>query len=166
MSKASNLYMVSTNGQYGVVDENGNIVIYPEYQRIGTNISPFVYNGVRNGYILLDTLIPVMQDNKWGFFDTKGKKITNGFLYKNIGCSKVKNGSNVYGLLQIPEYNVIVVGDETDHYTFMNKSGNDKMLPFLFTEIYIKVTTGKESYLMTYKNKDYDIFKYLKQVVN
>lgn len=166
ISKSTNLYVVSTNKQYGVVDENGKIIIYPEYQRIGTNIDSFSYNEVRNGYILLDTLIPVMKDNKWGFFNKEGKLITEGFLYKQIGCNNTKSGNNIYGLLQIPEYNVIVVGDETGHYTFMNTSGKDTMLPFIFTQMYIKLNEGQESYWMVYNNKEYDVFKYLKQIGN
>ena len=165
MSKSTNLYVVRSNGQYGVVDENGNIIIYPEYERIGTDVGSFSYNGVKNGYILLDTLIPVMQNGKWGFFNTSGQMITDGFIYTTIGCTKTKKENNVYPLLQIPEYNVIVVGDDKGYYTFMDTSGNDKMLPFLFTQIYIKMTTGEESYMMTYyNNQDYDAITYLKQI--
>ncbi len=164
ISKSSNLYVVKVNNQYGVVDENGNTVIYPEYARIGMDISSYAHNNVKNGYILLDTLIPVMQNEKWGFFNTNGEMVTNGFLYENIGCNRVKSGSNIYGLLQIPEQNVIVVGDENGNYTFMDLSGNDKILPYIFTQMYIKMTSGQASYWMTYNNQDFDVLTYLNQV--
>ena len=165
LGQNSKLYMVKTNNQYGVVDENGNIIIYPEYNKIGIDVSQFAYNGVKNGYILLDKLIPVNQNNKWAFFDTQGKMLTDGFIYKNIGCTKVRSGNNIYALLEIPDYNVLVVGDEYDKYTFMDLTGNDKMLPFVFDEIFLKTTTGEISYWMSYNDKDYNVLKNLEQVI-
>lgn len=161
MGKDSNLYLTQSDGKYGVVDENGNIIIYPEFEKIGIDVSAFSYNGVKNGYIILNKLIPVQQDGKWAFYDTKGKMITEGFLYKNIGCV-VSKGNNIYNLLQIPDYNVIVVGDELGKYSFMDTSGNDTILPFVFDEIYIKLSSGQISYWMTYNNKEYEALKYLK----
>lgn len=163
MGQDSKLYTVETNGMSGVVDENGKIIIYPEYNKIGIDVSNFSYNGVKNGYILLNTLIPVEQDDKWAFFDKNGKKISDGFKYKDIGCNSVKSGNNIYPLLQIPEYNVIVVSDEEGKYAFIDTTGNDAILNFLFDEIYIKVSEGEESYWMTFRGKEYEVLKYLKQ---
>ena len=163
MGQHSNLYMVKTNNHYGVVDENGNIIIHPENEKIGINVTPFS-NSVKNGYILLNKLIPVMQDRKWAFYDIKGKQITNGFIYDNIGCASINARNNVYGLLDIPDCDVVIVGDEYKKYSFMDLTGNDKMLPFVFDEIYLKISSGEISYNMTYNGKEYDVLKYLKQV--
>ena len=38
------------------------------------------------------------------------------------------------------------------------------MLPFVFDEIYLKISSGEISYNMTYNGKEYDVLKYLKQV--
>ena len=83
---------------------------------------------------------------------------------KKATCdSSVKNGNNIYPLLQIPDYNVIVVSDEEDKYAFMDTTGNDSILNFLFDEIYIKVSEGEETYWMTFRGKEYEVLKYLKQ---
>ena len=164
MGQESNLYVVKTNNQYGVINENGKIIIYPEHERIGIDINDFLYNGVKNGYFILNKLIPVMQNDKWAFFDKNGKNITNGFKYTNIGCSKVKTGNNVYGLLQLLDYDVIVVGDDLGKYWFMDSSGRDDILPHVFDQVYTKTSEGKESYLMTYNEKDYNVLKYIKQI--
>lgn len=166
MGQDSKLYVAETNGMAGVVDENGKIIIYPEYDRIGTDVGSFSYNGIKNGYILLNTLIPVEQDGMWAFFDKTGKKVSDGFKYKSIGCSSVKNANNIYPLLEIPEYNVIVVSDEDGKYAFMDTSGNDGILNFLFDEMYIKVSEGEPSYWMTFRGKEYEVLKYLKQSNN
>ena len=163
MGQDSKLYAVDTNGMHGVVDENGKIIIYPEYDQVGMDVSNFSYTGIKNGYILLNKLIPVKQDGMWAFFDLTGKRVSNGFKYKNIGCESVKNGNNIYPLLQLPDYNVIVVSDEDNKYAFMDTTGNDSILNFLFDEIYIKVSEGEESYWMTFRGKEYEVLKYLKQ---
>ena len=163
MGQDSKLYVVETNGMYGVVDENGKIIIYPEYDKVGIDVNNFSYNGVKNGYILLNKLIPVQQDNKWALFDTTGKTVSDGFKYNSIGCSSVNSGNKVYPLLQIPDYNVIVVSDEFDKYAFMDINGNDSILNFLFDDIYIKFSEGNASYWMTYRGREYEVLKYLKQ---
>lgn len=163
MGQDSKLYVVETNGMAGVVDENGKIIIYPEYDRVGTDVGKFSYSGIKNGYILLDTLIPVEQDGMWAFFDKNGKKMSDGFKYKSIGCSGVRSANNIYPLLEIPEYNVVAVSDEEGKYAFMDTTGNDSILNFLFDEMYIKVSEGEPSYWMTFRGKEYEILKYLKQ---
>lgn len=163
MGQNSQLYTVRANGMYGIVDENGKIIIYPEYDQIGIDVSSFSYNGVKNGYILLNTLIPVKKNGMWAFFSKTGERISNGFKYSNIGCSNVGRANNVYPLLQIPDYNVIVVSDEYGKYAFMDTKGNDAILNFLFDQVYIKISEGQESYCMTFRDNEYEVLKYLKQ---
>lgn len=163
MGQDSKLYVVETSGGDGVVDENGRIIIYPEYEQIGIDINSFSYNDVKNGYILMNKLIPVKKGDKWGVFDTNGQTVSNGFKYNNIGCASVSSGNKTYPLLQIPDYNVIVVSDEYDKYAFMDTDGNDSILNFLFDGIYIKFSEGQASYWMTYRGQEYEVLKYLKQ---
>lgn len=163
MGQDSKLYAVETNNMHGVVDENGKIIIYPQYNQVGTDVSSFSYSNTKNGYILMNKLIPVKNGDLWAFFDTSGQKVSDGFKYQCIGCSSVKSGNNIYPLLQIPEYNVVVVSDEEGKYGFMDTTGNDAILNFLFDEMYIKVSEGEPSYWMTFRDKEYEILKYLKQ---
>ena len=161
MDKKTNLYMVKANNQYGVVDENGEIIIYPEYTKVGTNVSSFAYNEVKNGYILLNKLIPIQQGDKWGFFNIQGEKITDA-KYSAIGCQKVRSGNNIYPLLQLPEKQVIVVCDENKKYSFVDVNGKDDIIPFVFDEMYIKTNEGIPSYWMTSNGTERDILEYLK----
>ena len=162
MGTESKLYLVKTNGQYGVVDENGNVILYPEYDEIGIDVSDFSYNGVKNGYILLDELIPVCKNEKWAFFNKKGQSVTNG--YSTVGCSSVRAENNVYGLLEIKEENVIIVGNDKNKYSFMKINGDDTSFDFLFDSIYIRIEGGKTSYYMTTNNKEYDVIENFKRI--
>lgn len=171
MGKNSNLYVVKIDNQFGVVDgnknENDNILIYPQYDQIGINVDNFTHNGVKNGYLLLDELIPVKQGNLWAIYNKKGEIITNSFKYTNLGCSSVRNGNNVYPLLQISEAKVIIVKDQLNKYGFMDISGNDSIVPFVLDQIYIKTSNGIDSYWMYYKvngeEKELNVLDYLKQ---
>ena len=153
MGKNSNLYVVKSNNQYGVVDanksESDNIIIYPQYDQIGIDVAPFTYNAVKNGYILLDELIPVRHNNVWAFFDKEGKIKSNGFKYTNIGCNNIKSGNNIYPLLQISDANILVVSDETNKYGFIDINGNDSIVSFILDQVYIKNVTGNISYWMS-----------------
>ena len=91
--------------------------------------------------------------------------ITDGFIYEEIGCSRVRSGNNIYPLLEVPGQDMIVVQDKDKKYAFMNLSGDDSMLPFVFDEVYIKMSGGEASYWMTYREKEYEVLKYLKQGV-
>ena len=162
MDRNNKLYRVKKGSNYGVINENEDTILYPEYEKIGIDINDFSVNGVKNGYILLDKLIPVMQDRKWGFFDLTGKTIAD-FEYDEIGC-KAKNANNVYSLLEIPNYNILIVGKDRK-YSFMDTNGDDEVLSygFIFDEIFMKISSGETSYVMKYNNKDFDVIEYLKR---
>ena len=170
IGKNSNLYVVKSNNLYGVVDvnknENNNIIIYPQYDQIGIDTKDFAYNGIKNGYILLDELIPVKQDKLWALYNKKGERVSNGFKYTNIGCSRVKRGNGISALLQIPEAKVIVVEDQANKYGFMDLNGNE-LLPFVLEQVYIKTSNGVDSYWMSYtvneEEKELNVLDYLKQ---
>ena len=153
MGKNSNLYIVKSNNQYGVVDanksESDNTIIYPQYDQIGIEIGSFAYNGVKNGFIILDELIPVKQGKLWALYNKEGKQISDGFKYTNIGCSRVKSGNNINAVLQIPEVNVIAVSDQSNKYGFMDINGNDNIVAFVLDQVYIKTLNGQDSYWMS-----------------
>lgn len=165
MGKDSNLYVVESGGKYGVIDENENTIIHIQNDQIGLdNINTYAYNGIKNGYIFLNELIPVKQGEKWGFYNTKGKSVTKGFIYKDIGCGSIESSSNLYPVVEIPDCNVVVVEDEKGKFSFLDTSGNDTMLPFAFDRVYIRFYNGKRTYGMTFKGKEYQVTKFLNQV--
>jgi len=171
MGKNSNLYVVKSNNQFGVVDgnksENDNIIIYPQYDQIGIDVNNYLYNGVKNGYIILDDLIPVRLGNVWAIYNKQGKNISNGFKYVSIGCNNIKSGNNIYSLLQIPDAKLIIVKDQSNKYGFMDITGNDAIAPFVLDQIYIKTSNGVDSYWMSYtvngEEKELNVLDYLKQ---
>ena len=104
-NKEEIFYIVKKSNLYGVLNSNGDTIIYPEYTRIGMDVSAYSRNGVTNGHNLYNELIPVNLNNKWALFNTKGEKITD-FIYDGFGSqSKI---SNTYGVLEIQDYKLLV----------------------------------------------------------
>ena len=131
------LYIVSTNQKHGVVNKDGRIIIYPEYDVIGID-DVASYNTIKNQYILLDNYIPASKNKKWGWFNTTGKLIAP-IGYAGLGC-KNSYTTEITGdpVLTIPDYNAIVVRfndkndktetntnnpEESEKYLILNATG-------------------------------------------
>ena len=141
-------YVVEQEGLFGLLDVEGNTIIYPEYNQIGMDVVAYEQNGITNGYVLYDKLIPVMRNKKWAMFDIEGNKKTD-FLYDSFGCSKTQNESTrTYGVLQVPDYNLIVVC-QNSKYNFINLEGNLLFNGFVLDSTYITKTDGKDIYYIT-----------------
>lgn len=159
MDNDSNLYLIQQNNKYGVIDINGNIKIHPEYDKIGIDINLFKYNNVKNGYILIDSLIPVQKDNLWGLFDKAGNKIVD-FKYNNLGY--VQNSSqNINNLLIVPNYDVIVV-EKDGKYNLITLKGKEVIGSFV-DGIYTTIEGGETKYYISYNEKTIDLLPLLKQ---
>ena len=157
MDYDAGLYLVARNNRYGVVDLNGNNVIYAENDQIGVDISRFEENDLKTGYILIDNLIPVMKNNKWGLFDTKGKQVVD-FEYDSFGYIASSN-REATNLLVIPGYNVIVACID-NRYTLLNALGEQPIRAFV-DDIYMVISGGEKQYLMNANDKTYDVEEYL-----
>ena len=157
MDYDAGLYLVRRNNRYGVVDINGNNIIFAENDQIGVDISRFEENDLKTGYILVDNLIPVMKDNKWGLFDTKGNQVVD-FEYDSFGYIASSN-REATNLLVIPDYNVIVAC-LNNRYTLLNASGEQPIKAFV-DDIYMVISGGKKQYLMNANDKTYDLEEYL-----
>ena len=157
MDYDAGLYLVSRNNRYGVIDLNGNTIIYAENDQIGVDISRFEENDLKTGYILIDSLIPVMRNNKWGLFDTDGNQLVD-FEYDSLGYIASSN-REATNLLVIPDYNVIVACIN-NRYTLLNASGEQPIRAFV-DDIYMVISGGEKQYLMTANDRTYDVEEYL-----
>lgn len=161
MDKNLELYRVKKGNLYGVIDNKDNTIIYPENKKIGIDINEYSYNEIKNGYILLNKLIPVQQEKKWALYNIEGRMVSKGFIYDDIGC-KMNNQDNIYSLLEIPNYNVLVVG-QNDKYTVISGNG-EEIFPIVLDELYIKRIAGNKEYSMNLNQKSYNIIEYLEKM--
>ncbi len=150
IDKNLNLYMVKSNNKYGVINQSGNVIIYLEYDKIGVDTTQFENNNIKNQYLLFDNCIPVQRDKKWGFYDKLGKQIV-GLKYDEIGCTvRTQEGTSNQNLLIIPEYQAIVVGNNTKNgkkYGLVNSLG-EELIGCVLDTIYLVTTSGQDTYWM------------------
>ena len=165
--------MATSNNKKGVIEKNGKILIYLEYDEIGIDSTQFPTNDIKNKYILFNNAIPVKQNGLWGLFNIKGEKILP-VEYYTLGCisgngSSSKNANNI---LIIPDVKGIVVCKQYDinngklqYYGVVNYKGQE-MVPLRLDSVYSVVSDGQEQYTMIIDGKSYDLIQHIEQWVN
>lgn len=164
LDKKSDLYLIQKDKKYGVVKSGNITIIYPEYDSIGLNTKDITTN-IENQYLILDTLIPVCKNNKWGAYDKSGNMVFK-IEYDGFGCSLTTaeiNGTkkSVNSVLAIEECNGVVVKKD-EKYGILDINGKE-LVPIAVDNIYeIENTENKSSkYYMLYKNEELDIIERL-----
>ncbi len=173
IDKNLNLYMATSNGKKGVIEKNGKILIYLEYDEIGIDSTKFPTNDIKNKYILFNNAIPVKQNGLWGMFNIKGEKILPVDYY-TLGCISESGSSNrnANNILIIPEVKGIVVSKQFDinnrktpYYGIVNSKGQE-MINMGLESVYSIISNGQEQYTMIYQGKSYDLVQYMEQYIN
>ncbi len=151
------LYLVENNKQYGVIDENGKTIVYPEYTSIGIDVNK--YKDIQNQYILLNKIIPVNKNNKYGLFNIQGENILD-VIYDGIGCELTSLEINektktINPIVFIKECNGIVI-KSGDLYGMVDVQGKE-MVPARVKAIYSITNGGTNNYYMFYNNEEINV---------
>ena len=162
------LYIVQTNQKEGVVDKNGKIIIYPEYDMIG--IENFKdYKVLRNQYLLFDKYVPVSQNNKWGWIDVETGKKIRSIQFDDLGCrNNYTTEITADPVLIIPDYEAIVVKVEDkstnkneENYYILKITG-EVLINEKLDRVYSITSSGTRQYYMSIGDKtNIDIEQYL-----
>ena len=161
MDNQNGLYIARLNNSYGVLDLDGNTIIEPIYQQIGIgNISNYSQNGIESQYIILDELIPIRNNNLWGFFNLQGEQITE-FQFTQIGSNKT-NVTNSYQVLTVPSYKIVIV-QKDGYYNLMQIDGKEIIGNYALDSVYMlsNTATGENTFYMTYGGKTENIEEWL-----
>lgn len=170
IDKDLNLYLATNGGKKGVIERNGKILIYLEYDEIGIDTTQFQNNDIKNSYLLFNNVIPVKQEGKWGMYDKKGNLILP-IEYDGIGC--IADGKNLNNILVIPEVKGIVVSKiyeieknrKVAYYGLVNSLGKELIATGLET-IYSVTNNGREEYTMIYKGTSKNVIEYINENVD
>lgn len=160
LDKKENLYLIRKDKKYGVVKSGNITVIFPEYDSIGLD-----KNWGDNKYLILDTLIPVYKNSKWGAFDKTGKLIYK-IEYDGFGCNlttaEIDGVKKVVNpLLSIDRCNGIVV-KKLDKYGLLDTNGKE-LVPIAVTNIYEvqEAENEKSRYFMLYNGEELNVLERL-----
>jgi len=144
-----------SKSKLSVVNTNNMTIIPADFDRIGVtnNISD---DNVTNKYVLLNQVIPVCRNNKWGLYDIRGNQLTE-LMYDGIGCplpsNEITEGRpNTSGVIVIPEMNGIVVqlnkqseDAEVKQYGIVDTNGK-QIIAIEASYIYSSVSNGTKTY--------------------
>jgi len=155
-------YVVKDSNLYGLLDVDGKTIIYPEYEQIGIDVSAYSQNGVTNGYILYNKLVPIKRNNQWGLVDTEGNKVTD-FIYDSFGCPNGKNNLyRTYGVIEVLDYNFLVVR-KGDKYNLIDMEGKTLFGDFILDSVYITISEGKNIYYITSGETTKELISFLQE---
>ena len=173
LDKKEGLYIVQKNEKYGIIKSGDIIVVDPEYDDIGINVTNKSSNPEKEEsviveekqYIILDDLIPVYKDKKWGAFDKTGKEVIK-VDYDGFGCAITTieiNGvsKEVKPVFDIEKCNGIVV-KKSNKYGIIDKNGKE-LVQLQVDSIYeiLNPENENERYYMVYNNKEYNVIEKL-----
>lgn len=155
------LYVAGRDEKYGVIDSDGNIKVFIEYDEIGIDNTKFEKNDIKNGYLLANKLIPVRKDKFWGLYDKNGKQLVD-FEYDEFGYIASSN-KDAMNLLIIPNYDVIVA-KKNNKYTLINSNGELVIKAPVLDDVYMTISGGKKHYTMTYNDNVINVEEYLDSI--
>lgn len=155
------LYVAKKDNKYGVIDFKGKEKIYIENDEIGMDISKFEKNNIKSKYILAENLIPARRDKLWGLYDKNGNLVVD-FKYDSLGYV-ASSGKNVFNLLVIPDYNVIVACKDKK-YTLLSSTGQELFAAPVADDIYMTISENVKHYYISANNGTMDATVYLDKI--
>lgn len=164
IDKDIGLYLVSSNGKQGVINQNGKIIVYQDYDKVGLDGEIQDIN-VTNRYLLYNNCIPVQLNKKWGLIDKNGEVILP-LEYDGIGCQLDSNQTNTTGIVLIPELKGIVIerdfineSDTIRKYGVIDSTGTG-IVNIVADSAYATTISNKTTYYLNIQNQIIDIVSY------
>lgn len=164
LDQENKIYLVRKGKEYGVVNGTGKILIYPEKDQIGLDVSKFTSDNIENSAILFNKCIPVKKDGKYGLYDLDGNVVLD-CVYDSFGYVSTESTSsgNEESALLIPSFvgiNGIIV-NYNDRYGIYDVN-NGLTVPTVFEKIYSRTKNGEITYYVQYNGDEMDLANYLK----
>ena len=155
-------YIVKYENLYGILNKEGERILHPEYQQIGINVEQYSKNGVTNGYIFYNRLVPVRKNGKWNLFDMQKNSVTELKL-DLFGCTYAPNtSSRAYGVLLLQDYNLIV-GYKNGKYNLIDMKGEVLIEDNILEAVYIRNVEGKNKYYVSIDKTEKELERFLQE---
>ena len=159
-----------------MLNRNGKVIIYLEYNSIGFEREQFAYDGIKSNMFLYENSIPIMKTEtitsmdeknkpvvteikKWGLADKNGNILLTT-QYDNFGYVESENqDKSINNVVIIKKINGIVVGKE-GKYGVVNSIGK-MIIPCEYDKIYSITSEGKDEFYLEQKGKTIKLDKYI-----
>ena len=167
------LYLVEKNNEFGVLNRDGEIIIYAENDGIGYDVSNYTLEKLDNKLLWFGKCIPVMKDGKYGLYSKDGENelllpkepplTYEGFGYLSKASSKTSG--NEQSVLIIPGSVGIegIVIKYNDLYGIYDVNEERIILTCVFSKIYAITKNAKTTYYVEYGGNTYNLSDYLEE---
>lgn len=166
LDEVEKLYLVKKNSKYGVLNRKGEILIHPDYDRIGLRkIEEFDIEDMRNPYLLHDQCIVVEMDSLYGLFSIHGEELLKP-VYEQFGYKTTDTDiAGEESVLMIPSFTGIkgLVIKYNDVYGIFDVNAKSIIIPCACTRIYSITRGGETHYYMEFNNEQIELNNYLEQ---
>ena len=151
LSDKNGLYLVKSGQNYGVLDRNGDIVVYVEYQDIGLdNMSEFPLEDTTNASVLFGKFIPVVDSGKYGLYNIEGVETLKP-VYDSFGyLIDTEESTKEQSVLSIPAELGIkgLVVKLNGYYGIYDMTTENLCIPCVFEKIYAETKAGVTTYYL------------------
>ena len=151
LSDKNGLYLVKSGQNYGVLDRNGDIVVYVDYQEIGLdNMSDFPLEDSTNASVLFEKFIPVVDNGKYGLYNIEGvetlKPVYDSFGYLIVSDQPTRE----LNVLSIPANLGIkgLVVKLNGYYGIYDMTTESLCVPCVFEKIYAETKANVTTYYL------------------
>lgn len=191
LDEINKLYLVEKDNKYGVLNGEGETIVYAEYDFVGIeNKEEFKNENIRNFNVLFDECIPVTQNGKMGLIDIEGEKrlqcTYDAFGYVDSEFIETKteqeegeeneeselqetqtlvNKRPVEGdnVLTIPEEVGIkgIVVKLNGSYGIYDVEAGRLIIPCVYSRIFSRTKSGITTYYLEYNEEEIELKEYL-----
>lgn len=154
LSDKNGLYLVKSGKQYGVLNRNGEIVVYVQYDKIGlNNMSDFPLEDSTNASVLFEKFIPVISDGKYGLYNIDGLETLKP-VYDSLGYITLEENTRELNVLSIPAEVGIkgLVVKLNDYYGIYDMTTESLCIPCVFEKIYAETKNNVTTYYLQEPN--------------
>jgi len=147
-----NVFIVSDDNKYGVINNEGKIIIDLNYESIKViNNNPLCYE-IKSG-------------QKLAIVNEKGMPITNN-LYESIGCNSQNNDEgSVIAIKKFGENKInLLVVCKNQKYGFINLDKGTSIGDCVLDKVYLKTENGKKVYYVQVQEQEILLDKYLEYI--
>lgn len=170
------LYYAKNNDLIGVLNGNGKVIVYLEYNSLGIEREYFPYDSIKHNMFLFENCIPIMkyeakesvdkdgkpitiQIKKWGLADKKGNILLDT-EYDNIGYAETSDAEkSINNVVIIPKIKGIVMG-KNGKYGVVDAIGK-MIIPYEYDKIYSITNEGKDEFYLEQEGKTIKLDKYI-----
>lgn len=170
------LYYAKNDDLIGVLNGNGKVIVYLEYNSLGIERESFPYDSIKHNMLLYENCIPIMkyearqsvdkdgksitiQIKKWGLADKIGNILLNT-EYDSIGYVETNTGDkSINNVVIIPKIKGIVIGKD-GKYGVVDSIGK-MIIPCEYDKIYSITNEGKDEFYLEQEGKTIKLDRYI-----